>query len=39
VITAQRRSENLQDVPIAVTALTADALERNDIATSAASRC
>lgn len=31
VITAQRRAENLQDVPVAVTALDADALARNDI--------
>jgi len=31
VVTAQRREENLQAVPIAVTALTADTLARNDI--------
>jgi iron complex outermembrane receptor protein len=31
VVTAQRKEENLQDVPIAVTALTSDALARNDI--------
>ncbi len=31
VVTAQRRAENLQDVPLAVTALTADTLARNDI--------
>lgn len=31
VVTAQRKEENLQDVPIAVTALDADALARNDI--------
>jgi iron complex outermembrane receptor protein len=31
VVTAQRRSENLQDVPIAVTALGADTLAKNDI--------
>ena len=30
-VTAQRRSERLQDVPIAITALTADDLSRNDI--------
>jgi iron complex outermembrane receptor protein len=30
-VTAQRRSENLQDVPIAVTVLTADALEKQGI--------
>lgn len=33
VVTAQKRSENLQDVPIAVTALTADDLEKTGIAT------
>lgn len=31
VVTAQRRSENLQDVPIAVTALTSETLSNNDI--------
>jgi iron complex outermembrane receptor protein len=31
VVTAQRREENLQDVPMAVTALTADVLLRNDV--------
>ncbi|MBL8268064.1 TonB-dependent receptor [Steroidobacter sp.] len=31
VVTAQRRSENLQSVPIAVTALTADMLEKQGI--------
>jgi iron complex outermembrane receptor protein len=31
IVTAQRRAENVQDVPLAVTALTADALARNDI--------
>jgi iron complex outermembrane recepter protein len=31
VVTAQRRAENLQDVPIAVTALDASTLARNDI--------
>jgi iron complex outermembrane receptor protein len=31
VVTAQRREENLQNVPLAVTALTADTLLRNDI--------
>jgi iron complex outermembrane receptor protein len=31
VVTAQRREENLQDVPIAVTALDANALAKNDI--------
>jgi iron complex outermembrane receptor protein len=30
-VTAQRREENLQDVPVAVTALTSETLERNDI--------
>jgi iron complex outermembrane receptor protein len=31
VVTAQRREENLQDVPVAVTALDANALAKNDI--------
>jgi iron complex outermembrane receptor protein len=31
IVTAQRRAENLQDVPLAVTALDADALAKNDI--------
>jgi iron complex outermembrane receptor protein len=31
VVTAQRREENLQNVPLAVTALTGDALAKNDI--------
>jgi iron complex outermembrane receptor protein len=31
IVTAQRRSENLQDVPIAVTALSADQLARSGI--------
>lgn len=31
VVTAQRREENLQSVPIAVTALTAETLAKNDI--------
>src|SRR5690606_22996848 len=31
VVTARRREEALQDVPVAVTALTADALERRQI--------
>lgn len=31
VVTAQRRAENVQDVPLAVTALTADTLRRNDV--------
>ena len=31
VVTAQRREENLQTVPLAVTALTGDVLARNDI--------
>ncbi|MCZ8130845.1 MAG: TonB-dependent receptor [Steroidobacteraceae bacterium] len=31
VVTAQRREENLQDVPLAVTALTAETLAQNDI--------
>lgn len=31
VVTAQRRSENLQDVPIAISALTADTIEKEDI--------
>ena len=31
VVTAQRRAENLQDVPIAVTALTSETLSNNDI--------
>ncbi|WP_417320655.1 TonB-dependent receptor [Emcibacter sp.] len=30
-VTARRREENLQDIPVAVTALTADALERQQI--------
>lgn len=33
VVTAQRRSENLQNVPVAVTAVTAMALEAKNIAT------
>jgi iron complex outermembrane receptor protein len=32
VVTAQRRSENLQNVPIAVTALTADMLQQRGVA-------
>src|SRR5882672_10831825 len=31
VVTAQRRSENLQNVPIAVTALTADMLQQRGV--------
>lgn len=31
LVTAQRREENLQTVPLSVTALTADTLSRNDI--------
>jgi iron complex outermembrane receptor protein len=31
VVTAQKRTQNLQDVPVAVTALTAEALESNRI--------
>ena len=31
IVTAQRRSENLQNVPIAITALSSEALARNDI--------
>jgi iron complex outermembrane receptor protein len=31
VVTAQRRAENVQDVPIAVTAITGDTLQRNDV--------
>lgn len=31
VVTAQRRAENLQDVPVAVTALTSETLRDNDI--------
>lgn len=31
VVTAQRRAENLQDVPLAVTALTSETLRNNDI--------
>ncbi|MDX2142492.1 MAG: TonB-dependent receptor [Rhodospirillaceae bacterium] len=31
VVTAQRREQNLQSVPMAVTALTADTLARNDV--------
>lgn len=31
VVTAQRREENLQNVPVAVTALTGQQLERNDV--------
>ncbi|HYC04997.1 MAG TPA: TonB-dependent receptor [Azospirillaceae bacterium] len=31
VVTAQRRAENVQDVPVAVTALTGDALAKNDV--------
>jgi iron complex outermembrane receptor protein len=31
IVTAQRRTENLQNVPVAVTALNADLLARNDI--------
>ncbi|MBN1238970.1 MAG: TonB-dependent receptor [Gammaproteobacteria bacterium] len=33
VVTARRRAEDLQDVPVAVTALSADALERRQIQT------
>lgn len=33
VVTARRREENLQDVPVAVTAVTARALERQDLRT------
>ncbi|HEX5787754.1 MAG TPA: TonB-dependent receptor [Woeseiaceae bacterium] len=33
VVTARRRAEGLQDVPVAVTALTAEALERRQILT------
>ena len=31
VVTARRRAENLQDTPVAITALSADALERQQI--------
>ena len=31
VVTAQRRVENVQDVPIAVTVLSSDTLDRNDV--------
>ena len=31
VVTAQRRAENVQDVPLSVTALTSDALAKNDV--------
>jgi iron complex outermembrane receptor protein len=31
VVTAQRRAENLQDVPLAVTALSSETLQNNDI--------
>ncbi len=31
VVTAQRKAERLQDVPIAITAITTDTLRRNDI--------
>ncbi len=31
VVTAQKRTENLQDVPVAVTAISADTIERNRI--------
>jgi iron complex outermembrane receptor protein len=31
VVTAQRRAENLQDVPLAVTALSSETLQKNDI--------
>jgi iron complex outermembrane recepter protein len=31
VVTARRRSENLQDVPLAVTAISADSLQQNDV--------
>lgn len=31
VVTARRRSENMQDVPVAITALTGDYLEQNNI--------
>lgn len=33
VVTAQKRSENLQDVPISITAVTADSLARSQITT------
>ena len=33
VVTAQRRAENLQEVPIALTAFTQDVIEQRDIAT------
>lgn len=33
VVTAQRREQRLQDVPVAVTALSADAMERQGVAT------
>ncbi len=35
VVTAQKRGENLQDVPIAITALTPDALDRSGISDTA----
>ncbi|MBB6254447.1 TonB-dependent receptor [Nitrospirillum iridis] len=31
LVTAQKRSENLQDVPVAITALTAETLEKMDV--------
>lgn len=31
IVTAQRRAENVQDVPLAVTALTSDLLAKNDV--------
>lgn len=31
VVTAQRRAENVQDVPLSVTAITSDALAKNDV--------
>ena len=33
IVTAQRRSENLQDVPISLTALTAETLKQLNIST------
>ena len=33
VVTARRRSENLQDVPITVTAVTAEAIRRTTLPT------
>ncbi len=38
VVTAQRRNESLQDVPISVTAITADDLASKGIAGTGASR-